>query len=367
MQGNNANPGTQASPKRDLTSVSINSLPAGSRLLLARGGVWANVALDLDNPNVTPANPLVIEAYGTGAAPVLRSSVYNAITMGGRWGNTTNDGGYTLRNIRLDGLGTAERGLWFVQNVRGIMVENVDIENFRLGIESSEGAPYGVTGVTIRNSRINRNRSMGILGGFSDGLVDGVSFEGNNFSGSQLNHAIYYSGGARVTIRNSTFIANSVVNGTCLGGNVTAHGLIDGLLIENNTIRQTAAAPTCYGISITTGYATAEEFRNVVIRGNTVINVGMTSIGANAAPGIVVENNRVINTQSTAQYSIWIPANGNTASPDAADRDAVVRNNTICLVNTQGSAAVSANVPGAVISSNTLLSGAAALTGVCLF
>ncbi len=366
QQGSDANPGTQSAPKQTLAGIDVNTLGAGSRLLFARGGAWSNFTLSLESVHATPANPLVIDAYGSGVAPLFRTASYNTFNVGGRWGNTTNDGGYTIRNVRLDGMGTAERGLWFVQNVRGITLENVDIENYRFGIESSQGAPHGVTGLTIRNSRINNNRSMGVLGSYSDSLIENSSFQGNNFTGSSFNHAIYFSHGNNVTIRNNMFTANSVVNGVCLGGNVTAHGVIDGLLIEGNTIRQTAAAVSCYGFSITNGYDTAEVFRNVVIRGNTIINVGMTSIAANAAPGILVENNRVINTQATSQYGIWVPANGGASSTDAADRDAIVRNNTICFVQTQGSVAVSANVPGAQVSNNTVITGASALTGVCV-
>ena len=362
--GNDANPGTQALPKRNPASVDVNSLPGGSHLLLQRGGAWADFSMNLENLNATPTNPLVIDAYGTGAAPVLRTATGQAFRVGGRWGNTTNDGGYTIRNVVLDGMGTAERGLWFVQNVRGVTLDNVTIQNFRFGIESSLGVPHGVTGLTIRNSNISNNRSMGILGSYSDAVIEGSTFEGNNnITGSTGNHAIYFSHGNRVTIRNNTFTGNSVVNGSCIGGNVTVHGVVDGLLIEGNTIRQVRSAISCYGFAITAGYTTAESFRNVVVRGNTVINVGMTSIAANAAPGILVENNRVINTQAAGQYGIWIPANGGADAGDAAEGGAIVRNNTICFAQAQGSVGVSA--PGAQASGNVIRFGADATTGAC--
>lgn len=385
VPGDNANPGTLAAPKRDLAGLPsapagsnltpVNALPAGTRLLFNRGGAWVSFTLSLENPNATLASPLVLDAYGTGADPVLRVSGGVGIQFGGRWGNTSNDGGYTVRNVRLVGPGaqvdTETRGMWFVQNVRGITLDNVSIEGFRWGIESSLGTPYGVSGLSIRNSRISNNRAMGILGSYSDAVIEGNTFEGNNnITGSSFNHAIYFSHGNRVAIRNNQFLRNSVVNGECLGGNVTAHGVIDGLLIEGNTITQDRAAGSCYGFAVTAGYSTSEEFRNVVVRGNTVINVGMAAIAANAAPGIVVEGNRIINTQATTQYGIWVPANGGAdgptaPAPDATDRDAIVRNNTVCFVQAQGSVPIVVTAPGSLVEGNAVRTGADASTGAC--
>ncbi len=366
VPGDNSNLGTSVSaPRQNPSGLNVKMLPAGTRLLFARGGAWSNFALSLENSNATPTNPLVLDAYGSGAVPLFKTAGGNAIAIGGRWGNTSNDGGYTIRNLHLDGMGTAEWGIWLVQNVRNVTLDNVDVTGFKIGVHSSSGSPHGVTEVAVRNSRINRNRSMGMLGSFTDSVIENNSFEGNNFSGSSFNHAIYLSGGSRNVIRKNTFTANSVVDGVCLGGNVTVHGVIDGLLIEGNTIRQKAAKVSCYGVAVTAGYDTAEEFRNVVIRGNTIVNVGMTAIAANSAPGILVENNKVINTQDTQQYSIWIPANGKASSKDAVDRDAIVRNNTVCLVHQRNSVAVSVNVPGAQVSNNTVLTGSAALAKAC--
>ena len=374
--GDNAAPGTQAAPKRDLTGLiasldsagtnALNRLPAGSRLLFQRGGVWSWSLVELHNLRVTPENPLVIDAYGEGASPVFRTASGTAFQVGGRWGNTSNDGGYTIRNIQLDGMGTAQRGFWLVQNMRGLTLDNVDIRGFRFGIESSPGAPHNVTGLTIRNSRINDNTSMGILGSYSDSLIENSTFTGNNnVSGSTGNHAIYFSHGDRVTIRNNNFTGNSVVNGSCIGGNVTVHGVVDGLLIEGNTIRQERSAISCYGFAITAGYTTGESFRNVVVRGNTIINVGMTSIAANASPGILIEGNRVINTQDQGQYGIWIPANGGADAGDAAEDSPTVRNNTVCFARSQGSVGVSVNAPGAVVTGNVVRLGADSTTGAC--
>ena len=82
VSGNNANPGTQAAPKRDLTGINVNALPAGSQLLFARGGAWSNFRISLDNRNVTVAAPLIFADYGTGALPLLRTPSGTALAFG---------------------------------------------------------------------------------------------------------------------------------------------------------------------------------------------------------------------------------------------------------------------------------------------
>lgn len=334
VEGNNANDGrTAAAPKRNLEGFNVNALPAGARLLFARGGAWANFRIvPLENANVTAAQPLVFDAYGSGALPWLRTPSGNAIEFG-RWQSTINDGGYVLRHLKFDGNPGAAWALWLRDNVHHMTIENVEFTGFDIAIHVQSAAPHGVRHLTLRDSRIAYNRAMGILGQFSDSVLEGNTFERNNFSGSAFNHAVYLSGSAHGgrdnVIRGNRFLHNSVVDGVCMGGNVTFHGQMDGMLIENNRIEQTAATGGCYGFSVTTGYDTPEWFRNFVLRGNTVINVGYCSYCINAAPGIVVEDNLSYNAQTF--YHAGVRIGGDIGTGDAADGGAVVRNNTACF------------------------------------
>jgi len=336
VPGDNGNAGTRPSaPKRNLDGIDLDRLPAGTTLLFARGGAWANFRLRISNLQVTPAAPLVFDAYGSGAPPLLRTASGNAIEFG-KYNDTNADGGYTVRNLRLDGQGTAEWALWLRENLRDVTIENVEITGFAIAVHSQALPPHGVTRVTIRNSTISRNRTMGILATFSDALIEGNTFEANNFSGSVLHHAIYLAGtphgGRNNVIRNNRFVNNSTVNGTCTGGNVTLHGQMDGVLIEGNLMTQESSAGSCYGFSITPGYNTPEWFRNVVVRGNTIVNLGGCAICAGAAPGIVVEDNVIVHTNPSSHRAILIPANvkpGPMSQGDAEDTGAIVRNNTI--------------------------------------
>ena len=57
---------------------------------------------------------------------------------------------------------------------------------------------------------------------------------------------------------------------------------------------------------------------------------------------------------------------GPYADGDAADSNAVVRNNTACRANAGAAGSVvSVNSPGATVTNNVVVTGAAATTGVC--
>jgi len=372
VQGSDANSGTsESSPKRNLASVNFNALPAGSKLLLARGGVWVwpNQMLLIDNPNVTPKEPLVFDAYGTGERPWIKVTDQKAgAFFFGEYNNSANDGGYTLRNFKLDGMGSSAWGLFLIHNLNSVTIENMEITGFHIGIHSQARAPHGVTKVLIRNNIISRNSSMGILGQFSDSVIEGNLFEGNNFSGSTFDHAVYLSGndagGRNIVIRNNIFRNNSVVNGVCKGGNVTMHGQMDGMLIEGNIIELPAATTGCWGFSITSAYTSPDWFRNFTVRNNTLINLGGCGVCANAAPGIVVENNRFINTQSTPHTAVSI--RGEVGPGDDTDRDAVVRNNIACFPTGAANQAIaSVSSPGSKVTGNVAYTGASGTTGAC--
>lgn len=362
--GSNANAGTEAAPKQNLSGVALNTLAPGTRLLFKRGGSFQPGLIDVENTRTTAAAPLTFDAYGTGPAPILRvSGSGNLIHVGGRWNNTSNDGGYVFRNLKLDGLGTGDWGVWFAHTVRDVIFENVEITGFRIGINSNDSPTHGVTGITIRNSNIHRNRAMGMLGHYNNLTLEGNLIEANNFSGSGLDHGTYIGGGRNIVIRGNRYNRNSVVNGVCQGGNMTFHGQIEGLLIEGNTIEQDAAAPGCWLMSITQGYTSAEWFRNAVVRGNRLINGGNTAINAQSAPGIVIEGNTIINRQASSQISIGVGHNEYQGG-DVPDADAVVRNNTLCQVG--GAMTINASrSPGAVVTGNVTRTGADASSGVC--
>ena len=366
MPGNNANAGTSSSaPKRDFTGFNINALPAGANLLFVRGGVWTSFSVALRNFNVTQASPLTFDAYGSGAAPWFKTTSGTAVNFT-EWEDTTWEGGYTFRNLKFDGQGTGQWGFFLGGNVRHVTIEDTEIANFYIGIHSQNQSGT-VTNLTVRNSNIHHNSEHGMLGSADSLLLEGNVIADNNMDGGGFEHGIYLSGGNNVTVRNNTFTNNSAPGGVCNGGNLTWHGQADGALIEGNTITQVAATGGCYGFSITAAYSSPEWFRNVIMRNNTVRNVGFCAFCMSSAPNVLIENNRIFNTQATYQVGVLIPAIPPGAGDDV-DTGAIIRNNTVCYSQpASGSGVVggSSMASAASIIGNSYRTGADASTGAC--
>lgn len=365
VPGNNANPGTQAAPKQTLAGINLDALPAGSQMLFSRGGAWNwTSTVRLDNRNTTAAAPLTFGAYGSGSRPLLLVSS----TLGfetGEWQNTTPDGGYVFRGLKFEATASAPQNSWAIWlrgTVSDVLIEDVEFTNFYIALNGQ--GHDDIQRVTVRNSRFIRNKSQGVLGTFNNSLFEGNLFEGNNTSGSGFEHGTYLSSFTNLTLRNNRYLRNSVVNGVCSGGNMTFHGMNDGLVIEGNTIEQDSSLEGCWLMSITQGYGTAEGFRNTVVRNNRLINGGNNAMNAQSAPGILVEGNVIINTNPTYQVGISV---GHTDYPngDLPDGNATVRNNTVCQSGGATGPATYVTSPNSTVTNNVVVTGAAATTGVC--
>jgi hypothetical protein len=381
VAGNNANAGTSAAaPKRDLSGVNLNTLGAGSQLRFARGGVWTGVAHSLNNTSATIAAPLVFTSYvpdwGSAATPrpELRT-MYNgvAFNIGGSYGNSTLDGGYTFRDLKLSsvnggnpsGIGDNSRAFLVHSSTRAVLIENTELTNFGIAIEI-QNLGVGNQGFVLRNSHIHRNSRMGILGDAHDLVIEDNLIEANNFSGIGFNHGLYLGSHAlarNAIVRNNRFVNNSAVNGVCTGGNLTVHGMWDGLVIEGNTISQTQATYGCWGISVNDGYTEAEYFRNTTIRANTMINIEC-AICVRSAPGALIERNVIRSNQSYLPSGVVVvPPNG---ANDDAGVNAAARDNVICFTDPNpNQAPVRVSVSGGTVSGTVYRTGADALTGAC--
>ena len=330
VQGHNWNPGTSPStPKRDLGGVEVNDLPPGTRLLFARGAVWTTVqGGQIANYNVTTDQPLVFEAYGSGPLPWFKTPRDEIAFNFYDYPVSTVDGGYTLRNLRLDGQGIALAGVAQGWGTTHITLEGVVIEGYRIGMHLGQGTRH----LTVRRSTLRGNQEHGILGAGSDWLIEGNRFEGNGNATPPGTHSIYISAGAlaeRITLRGNTITASSLADGRCRSGNLTLHGTVNDVLIEGNTILTPGHGPGCRGASITAGYDKAESMRGVVVRGNRFINAGV-AVAFSAAPGIVIEHNLLVDTTGQ-RVTLVEPARNFSGGDDEADGAAVIRHNTVYL------------------------------------
>lgn len=373
VPGDDAQIGTSPdAPRRTLDGLDLDALPAGAQLRFARGGAWDGLWLRIHNANATPTSPIVFAAYsppwGGTARPWIRTSdAPGGVEIGGWTADVAAPhGGYWIEGLHLDGGGVRSWGVWIRDGARAVVVRDCEIDRYEIGIHISGESP-AATGVTLRGLHIHHNNGMGILGHGDDVTIEDNLIEANNFSGSGFNHGIYLgSGGHRLRARNNVLSRNSVVDGTCTGGNFTMHGTWDDAVLENNLIVQDRSGGGCYGFSITPAYDVAESFRHFVVRGNTIVNLGNCAVCAGSAPGIVIENNVVVSDRTEFSAAIQIP--GIEPGPgDVADEGAVIRNNTFYWSSAVNTPAISLRTAGdGVVVTSNLVEFAAGGDAACL-
>lgn len=403
-----SNPGTSpTSPRLTLPTPSqVNLLPAGSRIRLCNGSAWNNMPLYiLQNENVSRLAPLVIEGWdcGDGATGLALlqwpSNASGAMNIGFYcWqGPPTcpraNHGGYVLRNHRWTKAGaltTGSEASLIAGSSRWVLFEGMEIDNWANAIDLA--TDQTVRNVTIRGNYIHDNSQNGVVGAATDLLIEGNLLVRNNKLPAPCNptsscppygdtfgleHALYVGGSTpqqRITIRRNTLIDNSTRQETqqCESGNITARGNVDQMTIEENVITVPNATPFCFGISILDGYGTDQEcVRRAVIRGNTIVNVGGTSMALKLTPGGLVENNKIIRTVTTGQgegISITNPSQPGDAAYCPMG-NMTVRHNSFWYGTSTSSAAliVSAGSGHKVYSNAVYLSPAAVAGGATCY
>jgi hypothetical protein len=347
-----ANTGTNpAIPRTASSSIQslFNAAAAGDSVLLCRGGAWTNAAQDLQNTAATPTSRITLGAYTpswctggcTSQKPILTEARASTDLLA--FDNSGADDGYIVEDLYLQGSGTGQWGIFTSGNVSDIEVRRVTVDGFGIGWHCGEN----LARMVLKDSTVINNYDQGVLWGCVDSVIENNTFTNNGFvTGTGEDdyhyHNIYAgitSAGWNLTIRGNTLSENSILTDRCRSPSLVLHGQWDGVLIENNYVFEatTAMKDGCYGIAVDTGYGIGEYFRNVIIRGNTVVNMGNAAIGCNACPNAVIENNVVILEQPTgtgdlnAFYGIVVPDRNQMSVSDDNDTGVTIRNNSMYL------------------------------------
>lgn len=368
VPGDNDNHGgSPAAPKRDLNGFNIKSLSADEHLLrFSRGGAWViNGRLqvgNLKNAGQSMVFTDFVPSWGDGAAlPIIKftpSKDTNSYNAAG-FGLSKAGKGYTFRNLDVVGEGAPTyhgTGFFFYDNVSDVLIENVTIRDFSIGLYLAQQRPSTTTrieNVTMRNSRVISNYAQGMLGGGYGITFENNLFDNNGFKGGARYHNIYLSEYAEnMILRGNTLSNSALVDGRCTGVSLVGHDHLVGTLIENNTIVEMKAKWGCYGIQIN-GYQSSigkyMGFDGTVIRGNTVVlgEQASVGIGVNACPDCVIENNVIVSVGNVDFVGIHVP-DGSFTSPGSKDNAITVRNNSIYIDSPTGNTfGVAVNAPHA--------------------
>lgn len=318
----------------------IAAATAGSRFRFCQGGAWTGMGTKtLENANGTATSPITYDSYApaTGATgrprlvwPVNTIGFY----LGGAASNTVMRGLYVTTTA-----GSTQAGIQVSGNIVRLTLDDMRIEWWNLGLYLEANSLNQF--VTVKNSILSFNEGDAILGSGTDLLIEYSTFEGNNYTTcGSFCHAMYLGSTTpreRITVRFNYLLNNSVSGGgTCTGGNITMHGLMDQVLLEGNVIVELLGTGTgCAGISVRAGYDAAEYIRRLIVRGNTVVNTGFGMIYIDYATGAIVENNKIIGTLAQLQAGIQIAQSAGVG--DDLTTGSVVQHNTCYFSQGTGS------------------------------
>ncbi|MBA3588015.1 right-handed parallel beta-helix repeat-containing protein [Methylibium sp.] len=358
VPGNDTNVGDDpAKPRRTLAGFTVKNRADGEYVLaFARGSALEFNGMLYLGQLKSSTQSLVLTDYrpswGGETLPIIRftpSTNVNALNSAG-FNMTRAGSGFKFRNLDITGTGAPNyygSGFFFYQNVSDVLLENVTIRDFGIGVyvaQQKHNPPTRIENITIRNSRIINNFAQGFLGGGYKTVLENNVFDNNGFKGGSRYHNIYLSDYAEnMVLRGNTLTNSAMVNGRCTGVSLVGHDHLVNTLIENNTIIELTANWGCYGIQIN-GYQSSTKymgFDGTVIRGNTVVlggAAGAIGIGVNACPNCVIENNTVVGFVDSDFTGIAVP-DGSFTSPGAKDYAITVRNNSVYVNSPSGNSA----------------------------
>ena len=327
----------------------FNSLKAGESINFCRGGVFYVDAGApwLANDNCTADSRCRIGDYyaivDSASAALERPKIIS--NLGWRLfnfqdgGNADQDGGYLVENLILKSAVESNKAAIFLYNdVDDLTIRNVMIDSFDMGI-NSQGANALNSGsnahnerIIFENNQVVNNGGQGWLGMCSDCEIKGNLFENNGYKTAIFNHNIYFSGydSSNILIADNVLRKSTHVNGVCQGTSLVMHGTAKNITIENNLIEEEAnkALTSCYGISVDSGYASEEWFYNLVIRGNTIKNVGGLGIGCSSCVDVLIENNTITSENDQFFTGVLVPDNGEDTLKSSG---IVIQNNEITI------------------------------------
>ncbi|MEO8287324.1 MAG: right-handed parallel beta-helix repeat-containing protein [Chloroflexota bacterium] len=312
-----------------LTAFPNAGLNAGNGWLHFRAGVWPpsytgyvdGFTFGVSGNNTTydferPAGTLVVGS-GPGCPGATYATIQAAVTAAvagdtiqvcpGSFNENVN---INKNNITLVGAGASSNSAY------GTIIEGGTPAD--LGTSPGISLSGGVTGVSIRNLRVQNFKSRGGIyatSGNNNFTVDSVTVYHNNFTAPSNDGGLYMNGPvSNVTINNVTADSNTG------RGIVIWNGFKQHITITNNTVTNN----NCCGIELQDGTASG-----VTITGNTIVNNGDSGLAATglmsgAGPNVIANN--FLANNGRFGIEIKLP---NGSGLETGDGSIVVSGNTV--------------------------------------
>jgi hypothetical protein len=265
VYGNDANSGTQSSPWKTLHKVSTTTLPGGSTIFLKRGMVWYEQL-------TIPSSGITVDAYGTGAAPVIDGST----ALAGTWASA----GTSLYSMAVtlnsgEGLGNlSENG-----SMMSFLPWNTDAATTFASVASGTYSYNYATSTLYIKPALSPGLSVyrasvkiyGILGtSLSDVTIRNVAvtrFSLNGISFADCTRCSVYN--ATVTMGGGAMIAAGLYAGNGIEfDNASATGVVDGVTVSD--IFDSGISPQTF--------ASGKTMSSISISNSTISNCGFAGV-----------------------------------------------------------------------------------------
>jgi hypothetical protein len=366
--GNDANTGlSTAAPWQTIAKVNGSTFNAGETICFKRGEAWSTTQL-LITQSGAAGKPLIFDAYGSGAQPLIQSPVganNRAVYITGNYVTVKNihtlsqehktnlaycieatghditidtctaEGNKTLgtpfnnaHGINIDGAAAACYNI-IVQNCT---VYNCACTNGRMGIVAANATYPGPTDVQFLNNtvhdvgimtytynqfgmyflRVNRGLMSGNLVYNTDS--DGIQIEYTTNSVVEKN-TVHHAGINGITIffasaGDNLIIRNNLVYLSRRNGFTYDNSCAEANVFHNTFVNNATAVTNCYGISLPTTTIGANIQNNLIVQDAAVVFSGATCMRA--------EDDTVIDNSTAIDYNCCIFLNYTT--PDRAHK-----------------------------------------------
>ncbi len=344
-------------PKRRLQALNFAELPAGARVLLAKGGAWTtSQTVRLENRNATNDRRILLSAYApawggsakpryvfTGTEPNPKEPPAAAFAFYCGSDKVENP---ACGNMVFDGVefvGTQPHSALFFSHfvVVNLTWQNTHMSGAASGVTLSNnpGAPERPRNIRLAGNHISRMLEMGVMINADDLLIENNTFLDNALSGSNLHHHIYLSchpatEESEACVRN--IVRNNLVEDKSFAGGgvmIVMHDLYRGLLIERNTVRNTfvgGALNQVFGIGLAEGNLKPAEIEgciDCVIQDNTLVDTGQTGIDLSQVRNVRAQRNTVVFTKPAEVQCFRVGADlGKTTVSVALDKVEILQN-----------------------------------------
>jgi hypothetical protein len=215
-----------------------------------------------------------------------------------------------VMNLDLHGTNN-DTALFFWNETTNVDLCDLSMDGFNISVNMSggDGPTLGIpANIVLRGSRITNNSNIGYIAVCDNCAVEDNFFD-NNGVATATTHAVYFAstiwtvnGQPVIHETNGMRLSRNEIHHSaiqCNGSPVVVHGRHKNVVIEYNTVDAVNATDGCWGPGVGCGgYPYGCWFRNTIIRGNVIKNLGNVGTENDNCSDCLIENNLIVMNRS---------------------------------------------------------------------